>query len=100
VQAWVSIGETERAARERLRSSQHVQRVRRLYPDRDESSLIDAFARDDLLGTPDQIRERIAAYEEIGVDHLGLIFLAKDVADLQTGVDLFGKQVLPSFRRS
>jgi probable F420-dependent oxidoreductase len=99
VQTWVSIGETERAARERLLSSQHVQRVRRLYPDRDESSLVDDFARDDLVGTPDQIRERIAAYQEIGVDHLGLIFLAKDVADLRAGVDLFGEQVLPSFRR-
>ena len=99
LQAWVSIGETERAARERLRSAQHFQRLRRLYPDRDESALVDAFARDDLLGTPDQIRERIAAYGEIGVDHLGLIFLAKDVADLRAGVDLFGEQVLPSFRR-
>ena len=98
VQAWVGIGETRQAARARLLSSQHVQRVRRLYPDRDEATLVDAFARDDLLGTPDQIRERITAYADAGVDHLGLIFLASDFADLQAGVDLFGTQVLPSFR--
>jgi probable F420-dependent oxidoreductase len=98
VQAWVSIGETEQAARERLLSSQHVRRLRRLYPERDESALVDAFARDDLLGTPSQIGERIAAYHAIGVDHLGLIFLAHDVADLQAGVDLFAAQVLPHFR--
>jgi probable F420-dependent oxidoreductase len=98
VQAWVGIGETEQAARTRLLSSQHLQRVRRLYPDRDEATLADAFARDDLLGTPDQIRERIVAYADAGVDHLGLIFLASDFTDLQAGVDLFGTQVLPSFR--
>ena len=98
VQAWVSIGETERVARERLLSSQHVQRLRRLYPERDDSALVEAFARDDLLGTPEQIGERIAAYGEIGVDHIGLIFLANDLVELRTGVDLFGEQVLPSLR--
>jgi probable F420-dependent oxidoreductase len=98
VQAWVSIGETERAARELLVSSQHFQRLRRLYPERTETDLVDAFARDDLLGTPEQIRERIVAYADIGVDHLGLIFLANDPAELRAGIDLFGAQVLPSFR--
>ena len=98
VQAWVSIGETERAARERLLASQHFLRLRRLYPEREEEAFIEAFARDDLLGTPEQIRERIAAYGQIGVDHLGLIFLAKDLAELRAGVDLFGEEVLPSLR--
>ncbi len=98
VQSWVSIGETERAARDRLLSSQHFKRLRRLYPEREEAALVDAFARDELLGTPEQIRERVAAYRKIGVDHLGLIFLANDLAELQAGMDLFGEQVLPSLR--
>ncbi|MDF3015270.1 MAG: class flavin-dependent oxidoreductase [Thermomicrobiales bacterium] len=98
VQAWVSIGETKRAARERLLASQHFQRLRRLYPEREEEAFIEAFARDDLLGTPEQIRERIAGYGQIGVDHLGLIFLATDLAELRAGVDLFGEEVLPSLR--
>lgn len=98
VQAWVSIGETERAARERLLASQHFQRLRRLYPEREEEAFIEAFARDDLLGTPERIRERIAAYGQIGVDHLGLIFLATDLAELRAGVDLFGEEVLPSLQ--
>jgi alkanesulfonate monooxygenase SsuD/methylene tetrahydromethanopterin reductase-like flavin-dependent oxidoreductase (luciferase family) len=95
VQAWVGIGETEQVARERLFASQHLQRVRRLYPDRTEAEIVASFTRDDLLGTPDLIQERIAAYREIGVDHLGLIFLARDLADLQAAVELFGEQVLP-----
>jgi probable F420-dependent oxidoreductase len=98
VQSWVSIGETERAARERLLSSQHFKRLQRLYPEREEAALVDAFARDELLGTPEQIRERVAAYRKIDVDHLGLIFLANDLAELQAGMDLFGEQVLPSLR--
>jgi probable F420-dependent oxidoreductase len=98
VQSWVSIGETERAARERLLSSQHFRRLQRLYPEQEEAALVDAFARDELLGTPEQIRERVTAYRKIGVDHLGLILLANDLAELRAGMDLFGEQVLPSLR--
>jgi alkanesulfonate monooxygenase SsuD/methylene tetrahydromethanopterin reductase-like flavin-dependent oxidoreductase (luciferase family) len=98
VQTWVGIGETEGEARDRVAASQHMRRLQALQPDKSFETLARAFAEHNLLGTPSQIQERIAAYERAGVDHLGLVFLADTADDLLRGVELFGQAVLPNFR--
>jgi probable F420-dependent oxidoreductase len=97
VQVWVAIGETEQSARATLERSQHFRRLRALKPDADADDLARLFAEQNLFGTPQQISARIAAYRDIGVDHLGLIFLADDINDLFSTVRLFSQEVLPLF---
>jgi len=98
-QLWVGIGETGDGARRVLDRSQHFRRLCALNPETPPDDLARSFAHHNLLGTPDQISERIAAYQEVGVAHLGLIFLACDVGELFASVRLFGEKVLPRFHR-
>ncbi|HEU0115833.1 MAG TPA: TIGR03619 family F420-dependent LLM class oxidoreductase [Thermomicrobiales bacterium] len=98
VQAWVSVGETERDATERLAGSQHFRRLRALEPDEAEDAAIRSFAEKNLFGSPQQIVQQVDAYRHAGVDHLGLVFLADRMDDLLGGVELFGQRVLPRVR--
>jgi probable F420-dependent oxidoreductase len=98
VQAWVSVGETEREATSRLVDSQHFRRLRALKPDEDEAAAIRSFAEKNLFGSPEQALRRVDAYRQAGVDHLGLVFLADRMDDLLAGVEQFGSRVLPNVR--
>jgi alkanesulfonate monooxygenase SsuD/methylene tetrahydromethanopterin reductase-like flavin-dependent oxidoreductase (luciferase family) len=99
VQLWVSIGETEAEARSVLDGSIHFAQMRARRPELSADDHARAFASHDLLGSPDQISARIAEYAEAGVDHLGLILLARDMDELSRGARLLGEAVLPRFRR-
>jgi len=98
VQLWVSIGETETEARALLDGSIHFAQMRARRPDLAADDHARAFASHDLLGSPDQISERIAEYADAGVDHLGLILLARDMDELSRSARLLGEAVLPRFR--
>lgn len=98
VQAWVSVGETEREATSRLTASQHFRRLRALKPDEAEETALRSFAENNLFGAPEQIVRQIDAYRQAGVDHLGLVFLADRMDELLAGVELFGQCVLPRAR--
>jgi probable F420-dependent oxidoreductase len=98
VQLWVSIGETESAARAVLDNSLHFQQMCARRPELSADEHARAFAAHDLLGTPAQIGDRIAAYADAGADHLGLILLARDADELSRSARLLGEEVLPRFR--
>jgi probable F420-dependent oxidoreductase len=98
VQTWVGIGESEKDAHRAVASSQHLRRLQALQPDESMEALTRAFAAHNLMGTPEQIQERIAAFASVGVDHLGLVFLADTADDLMHRVELFGQAVLPHVR--
>ena len=52
-----------------------------------------------LIGSPDAISERIRAYQKAGVTTLaGMLFVASTVAEMQEGIELFWREVLPNFR--
>lgn len=93
-QVWVGVGESAGDARDTLERSQHFRRIAALAPDADREDLVRAFTRGNLLGSADEIATRIAEYAAAGVDHLALIFLAQDVADLLRGARLFGREII------
>lgn len=93
-QVWVGVGETVGDARDTLERSQHFHRMAALAPGTDREELVRAFRHGNLLGTVDEVAARIAEYGSAGVDHLALIFLARDVDDLLRGARLFGRDIV------
>lgn len=93
-QVWVGIGNDQTDAQATLQDSQHFKRLAALRRDEDVGSLTQQFEEGNLLGDPETIGKRIQAYEEAGVDHLGLIFLGQRIDDLHAQVELFGRTVI------
>ncbi|MFQ5710553.1 MAG: LLM class flavin-dependent oxidoreductase [Candidatus Geothermarchaeales archaeon] len=51
-----------------------------------------------LIGTPGDIIKRVEAYAEAGATHMaGLIFVGNRVGDVLEGMEVFAREVLPSF---
>jgi probable F420-dependent oxidoreductase len=100
LQVWVGIGETADEAYETLFRSQHFRRLSAMKPGENSHDQAATFARTNLLGTGDQIRERITAYEAAGVQHLALIFLADTPDELAERARMFGRDVVPAVRRN
>ncbi|MGH9174775.1 MAG: LLM class flavin-dependent oxidoreductase [Vicinamibacterales bacterium] len=93
-QLWVGIGETSESALDVLSRSQHFRRMQAQDPTAGVDATVAKFASGNLLGTPEQIRSRMADYRAAGVDHFALIFLAESAEELAERVDLFGRTVL------
>ena len=55
----------------------------------------DSWSEGNLVGTPEQVCEKIAAYRELGCD--GFIPWVSDYPDTET-LTLFAEQVIPQFR--
>ena len=57
------------------------------------------FEQRNLIGSPEEISERIRVYERAGVTTLsGMLFVAGSVPEMHEAIDLFGREVLPAFR--
>lgn len=52
------------------------------------------------VGSPAEIINKIELYESVGVDHLWFDFIASSVKELIEKMELFSKEVLPSFKRT
>ncbi|HET8568020.1 MAG TPA: TIGR03619 family F420-dependent LLM class oxidoreductase [Candidatus Limnocylindria bacterium] len=48
-----------------------------------------------LIGTPDGIAERLVAYRDAGVGHVGLVFLGRTPGEVVAGATLFAEKVMP-----
>ncbi len=58
------------------------------------------FEQRNLIGSPEEICERIRVYQEAGVTTLsGMLFVANAVAEMQEAIELFGREVLPHFKK-
>jgi alkanesulfonate monooxygenase SsuD/methylene tetrahydromethanopterin reductase-like flavin-dependent oxidoreductase (luciferase family) len=55
----------------------------------------DSWRAGNLVGTPEQVCEKIRTYQELGLG--GVMAWPADFPDTRT-VDLFGRQVIPEFR--
>ena len=94
----VSIGRTHEEAVRRFRASQlfkHLESLKRSTL-REQAG---GFDQRNLIGSPPEICERIRAYERAGATTLsGMLFVASSVTEMREAIELFGQEVLPSFR--
>jgi alkanesulfonate monooxygenase SsuD/methylene tetrahydromethanopterin reductase-like flavin-dependent oxidoreductase (luciferase family) len=99
-QFYVSIAETEEAARANHRAALPA-------PTKPQPAAAPAPAAPkspgvpqerDLIGTPDQIVKRLEAYQAAGVTELVAIFYYADAAAAERQLRLFAREVMPAFR--
>jgi probable F420-dependent oxidoreductase len=94
----VSIGRTREEADGRFKRSQ----LRKHLESLKKSTLREqtgGFEERNLIGSPEEISERIRVYERVGVTTLsGMLFVAGSVAEMREAIELFGREVLPNFR--
>jgi probable F420-dependent oxidoreductase len=94
----VSIGRTREEADRRFRGSQLFKHLESLKKStlREQTG---GFEQRNLIGSPEEISERIRAYERAGVTTCsGMLFVAGSVAEMREAIELFGREVLPNFR--
>ncbi len=94
----VSIGRTHEEAVARFRASQLFKHLESLKKStlREQTG---GFEQRNLIGSPDEIAERIRVYERVGVTTCsGMLFVARSVTEMQEAIELFGQEVLPNFR--
>jgi probable F420-dependent oxidoreductase len=93
----VSIGRTHDEAVKRFHASQlyrHLESLKRSTL-REQTG---GFEQRNLIGSPEEIAERIRVYVEAGVTTLaGLLFVASSVPEMQEAIELFGRDVIPKF---
>jgi probable F420-dependent oxidoreductase len=94
----VSIGRTREEALRRFRASQLYKHLESLKGAtlRDQTG---GYEQRTLLGSPDEIAERIRVYQRAGVTTFsGMLFVASSVAEMHEAIELFGLEVLPHFK--
>jgi len=94
----VSIGRTREEADRRFRGSQLFKHLESLKKStlREQTG---GFELRNLIGSPEEISERIRVYERAGVTTCsGMLFVAGSVAEMREAIELFGREVLPNFR--
>jgi probable F420-dependent oxidoreductase len=94
----VSIGRTREEADRRFKGSQ----LRKHLESLKKSTLREqtgGFEQRNLIGSPEEISERVRVYQRAGVTTFsGMLFVAGSVAEMREAIELFGREVLPSFR--
>ncbi|HEV8437503.1 MAG TPA: LLM class flavin-dependent oxidoreductase, partial [Methylomirabilota bacterium] len=94
----VCIGRTHEEAERRFHASQlykHLESLRRTTL-REQTG---GYEQRNLIGSPEEICERIRLYQQAGVTTLsGMLFVAGTVAEMQEAIELFGREVLPHFK--
>lgn len=94
----VSIGRTHEEAGKRFHASQLYKHLESLKATtlRGQTG---GWEQRNLIGSPEEICERIRVYERAGVTTFaGMIFVANTVPEMREAIELFGRDVLPGFR--
>jgi len=93
-----SIGRTHEDAVRRFHASQLYKHLESLKRSTLRDQQAGGFEQRNLIGSPEEICERIRAYERAGVTTCsGILFVANTVPELQEAIELFGREVIPSF---
>jgi probable F420-dependent oxidoreductase len=94
-----SIGRTHEEAVQRFQASQLYKHLESLKRSTLREQQAGGFEQRNLIGSPEEICERIRAYERVGVTTCsGLLFVANTVPEMQEAIELFGREVIPHFR--
>lgn len=92
----VSVGPTERAAMDNFERSQVFKHMRSLSKSTLKGKQAD-WAERNLIGTPEQVIDRIGAYAEAGVTTLSaLLFASNDVTHTLDQMTEFAEQIIPA----
>jgi len=93
-----SIGRTRDEAMRRFHGSQLYKHLESLERSTLRDQQAGGFAQRNLIGSPEEICERIRAYERVGVTTCaGLLFVANSVPEMREAIELFGREVIPQF---
>jgi probable F420-dependent oxidoreductase len=84
LQVAVSVGRTREEAWQRFESSQVFHHLASLSKTTLKDQGLDDLASRNLIGTPDQVREQVHAYQEAGVNTLAALLFATDTVEETT----------------
>jgi probable F420-dependent oxidoreductase len=96
-QIWLSFGRDREAAEAKLTRSQHFLRMAEHNPQLSEADLVARFRTGSLQGTPDEVIQQVQGFEQVGVTHLGVVFLGDSMDELLADMELFAERVMPAF---
>jgi probable F420-dependent oxidoreductase len=97
-QIWLSFGTNHESAISKLKRSQHWRRITAIRSDLSEDEHLRQFAAGNLLGTPDEVVEKIRGLQaRTRVDHLGVVMLGENARELLEDMQLFAREVMPAF---
>jgi probable F420-dependent oxidoreductase len=93
-----SIGRTHEEAVRRFQRSQLYKHLESLARSTLREQQAGGFEQRNLIGSPEEICERIRLYREAGVTTCsGLLFVANTVPEMHEAIELFGREVIPNF---
>lgn len=98
LQSVVCLGETSEQARERFaRSAFDLFRLS-LQKTMTKGVDLDAYLAANLIGTPDEVCEKVAAFEQAGLDHFcATLFVGNTVGEMLDQMRAFARYVIPAF---
>jgi probable F420-dependent oxidoreductase len=93
----ISIDRTEEAAIAAFEDLRRISRPRapRPAPPGAAPRPVGQRTSSSLVGTPEQIAERIREFKAVGVDHMGLVFVGRTPNEIVTRAALFATEVMP-----
>jgi len=98
-QLTVCIAETHEGAIRKYRNSQIYGHDLSLRNSTFKQQAVENLEERDLIGTINEITEKIETYRKVGVDHLpALIFVGKNIDDVLEGMRLFAREIMSSFK--
>lgn len=98
-QLGVALGKTESQARRTFLSSQLWHHLQSLRKSTLKGQSLSDIGANNLVGTPQQVIDRIGAYQEAGVTHLaGIMFGVNSVRAFLSQMERFAAHVMPAFR--
>jgi probable F420-dependent oxidoreductase len=98
LQSVVCLGSTAEKARETFRNSSFDLFRTSLAGTMTKGVDQDAYLDMNLVGTPDQVCEKVDAYARVGLDHLtALLFVGNTVEEMREQIRMFARHVLPAF---
>jgi probable F420-dependent oxidoreductase len=97
-QVVVCIGRTVEAAEKSFKRSQVYEHLVSLQQSTLKGVDISSYVKVNLIGSVDEVSERIEKYRAAGADHLsGLLFVGNSVDDMIEQMQLFSETVMPNF---
>ncbi len=98
LQSVVCLGDTAEEARQKFLDSSFDLFRTSLKDTMTKGVDLDAYLRLNLIGTPDEVCAKVAAYADAGVEHLcGLLFVGNTVEEMRAQIRAFARHVLPAF---